>query len=727
MESGYPQSSINGKRSQWLLSLGNVNDSQDVLKLGDIFASLGRRSWLIAGSTIGCAAVGALLGRAYPIYEGQFQILTKPVTVENRVVSSLPQALDAQSPQRTTADATSRVLDETKLKLLYTEKVLQPVVEKLQPQYPQIDFQTVLAGLEIKQVPGTDILQVSYSGSDPEVVRDVLQELGTGYVAYSLEERQTDVKQGIKFLDNQLPQLEARVSELQGRLQSFRQQNVLFDPESQSREISDQLTAVRRERIDNQVQLDQTKARYQELRAENTVSRGDRKVALALTESSRYQNLLQELATLDNQIAAASAIYQSDHPEVKILQDQRAKMLPFLEMEARRVQAEAASQVQNLAARNAALLQKEAELTGRVQGLAQSARQYTEIQRELEIATANLNQFLAKRSALAIEVSQRQTPWQLLSPSKGKPKLVSLGQNLLLGGVVGLALGTGAALMMDKWKNVFHATEELKKVAGVPLLGVLPSNHDLGSMQPNSLSQATFAANAARKFGMGPFLESVRSLKTNLRLLNADAPIHSIVISSAMPQDGKSTIAAYLAQVAAAMGQRVLLVDAEMRRPQLHNRLGIQNTRGLSDLLVSNASPSEYIVQAPLSETMFILTAGHLPPDPVSLLASKRMQQLMDFFAGEFDLVIYDTPPLAGFSDAHLVASKADGLLLVARMGETNCAVFEQVVEGLRMLPTKVLGVIANDAKHALAYGVYNSYYHFQTPSQAQPLAPGKA
>jgi capsular exopolysaccharide synthesis family protein len=510
-------------------------------------------------------------------------------------------------------------------------------------------------------------------------------------------------------------------------LQNFRQQNVLFDPESQSREISDQLTAVRRERIDNQVQLEQTNARYQELQAENTVSSGDRKVALALTESARYQNLLEQLATLDNQIAATSAIYQSDHPEVRILQDQRAKMLPLLEMEARRVQGEAASQVQNLSARNTALLQKEGELTGRVRGLAQSARQYTEIQRELEIATANLNQFLAKRSALAIEVSQRQTPWQLLSPPKGQPKLVSLGQNLILGGVAGLVLGTGLALMLDKWKNVFHTTEELKKAAGVPLLGVLPSNHDLGSRQPNNLSQATFAANAARKFGMVPFLESVRSLKTNLRLLNTDAPIHSIVISSAMPQDGKSTIAAYLAQVAASMGHRVLLVDAEMRRPQLHNRLGIQNSRGLSDLLVSNASPSEFIVQSPLSETVFVLTAGQLPPDPVSLLASQRMHQLMDYFAAEYDLVIYDTPPLAGFSDAYLVASKADGLLLVARMGETNRSAFEQVVEGLRMLPTKVLGVIANDANHALAYGVYHSYHNFQPASQPQPATPGNA
>jgi polysaccharide biosynthesis transport protein len=718
METGYPPQSNSSKRPLWLPISQPASEDNDLLNFGDILSALGRRAWILAGTTLIGATAAGLLAKANPVYRSSFQMLTKPATVETKLITSLPQSLDGNKGGST--ETTTKGIDETKLKLLFTEKAMQPAMAKLKAKYPTLEYWMLHKGLEIKPLPSTDILAVTYSDPDSQKVKDVLSALAEGYRDYSLEDRQSDVRQGVKFIDAQLPELQAKVSQLQNRLQAYRQQNQFFDPESQSKEIGDQVGTFRKQLVENEVLLDQAKARYSELQGENGTGLGEQKSALALTESPRYQKLLEQLNLIDNQLAEKRSIYQDDHEEVKVLVDQRAQVVPLLEIEARRVQGEAASKVRDLMARNESLIQKDSELGDRTRNLSQLARQYTDIQRELQIATENLNQFLAKRSTLNIDAGQQLPPWQVISPATD-PKPGSLPMNLILGGLAGLTLGTILALLVDRMNNVFYSTEELKKASRMPMLGSISHNQEIGSAQPASLAQVAFSVGKVRRYGNLPFLESLCSLQTNLRLLNADQPVRSIAISSATPQDGKTTIAAYLAQVASAMGQRILLVDAEMRRPQLHNRLNIQNTRGLSDLLVSNADSSEYIQKSPLGDNLYILTAGQLPPDPVSLLSSVRMQQLMEQFESQFDLVIYDTPPLGGFSDAHLVASKTDGLLLVARVGSTDRDALERVLEGLRMLPTKVLGIVANDSKQSHNHGIYAAYYNAPNPTLNNP------
>jgi capsular exopolysaccharide synthesis family protein len=710
-----PSNNGNGKRPTWLPSLINPLEDNDTLNLKDIGGAMKRYGWLVALSTIGLATAGMMWGRANPSYTSNFRLLVRSKTIEDDVVQKLAAAINSNKGGN--SSSSSQEVDGTKLQMLATEPVLRPAVEKLRAKYPNIQWWQIGQNISIKAVPNSNILDIRYTDKDKTRARDVLLALGDAYVQYSLEDPKADVQKAKEFIDSQLPRLNQRVNQLQTQLQEFRQENNFFEPTAQSGIVSDQLGLFRKNRLDNQVALDQAIARLNEIQSANVGRPGEGKVALALSENARYQSLLGQLATLDNQIAEKSAIFQPDHEEVKILTDQRAKIVPMLEAEALRVEGEAKSRVKDLQARNQSLLEKEAMLTQTAKGLGRLARQYTDIQRELQIATENLNQLQSTRSALDLNNAQRQTPWQVIMPP-GNPKLTSVNQYLVIGGLTGLGLGTLLAIAADRRKNVFHDAESIKRLYKLPILGEVPYNRELGSIQPLNLAQATFAANGKRKFGMLPFLESLRSVQTNLRLLNADSPIRSIVISSATPQDGKSTLAAYLAQVAASMGNRVLLVDAEMRRPQIHTRMGLQNTRGLSDLLVSNASPRDYILAG--NDNVSVLTAGQLPPDPVGLLSSQRMQQLMDQFVSEYDLVIYDTPPLGGFADAHLVATRTNGLVLVSRVGKTDRAALGQVMEGLKMLPTSVLGLVINDVRQPISQQrLYTSYYNFQAPDKS--------
>ena len=209
------------------------------------------------------------------------------------------------------------------------------------------------------------------------------------------------------------------------------------------------------------------------------------------------------------------------------------------------------------------------------------------------------------------------------------------------------------------------------------------------------------------------FLEAFRSLYTNILLLSPDDKIRSIVISSSLPSEGKSTTSVYLAQAAAALGKRVLLVDADLRRPTLHDRLQFSNARGLSNLISSNLSFDEVVQQSPIEPNLSILTSGQLQPDPTRLISSQKMQSLMQLFQETFYLVIYDTPPLIGMVDAKLLASETDGIIIVVGLDKTKVSSLNQSLELLSNSPIVVFGMVANGSKDYAASlnDTYKLYY----------------
>ncbi|KAM3103487.1 GumC family protein [Phormidesmis sp. 146-12] len=732
MDGQYPQSlpplsSKNGKRPHWLMT-GGQPEEDDVLDLGQIFSVLRRRGLLIAGVATVVTSLALVKAVTNPTYKSAFQILTRPVTAESQVVTSLPQALNSNANASRDVNNVVRGFDDTRMKLLTSSKIIQPIVDKFKPQYPELTYESLAAGISIKPVPNTEIVEIIYEDSKPEKVKAILDELSKSYLAYSLDERLADVRQGTNFIESQLPQLQKQVETGQQRLQQFRQQYNLFDPESQSRELSEQMTAFRRQRLENEVALNQIRSGFSDLQSQLAQKPDGVAATTALSQNARYQRLLEQLQTVDTQIAAESSLFVNGSPNVRVLQDQRSNLLPLINNEAQRVQDEVASQIRDLSARNQALVSTEGQLNDRMKQLSVIAREYTRIQRELQIATDNLNQFLAKREALRIDAGQRQTPWQLVA-APGEPGQSRFRTTLLLGAILGLLLGSAIALLVDKLNNIFYSPDEVKAATRLPMLGVIPTNQELDEMDRlNALPDAggvfqrasQFMGFKPRKFGAVPFLEAFRSLYTNVRLLHSETPVRALVVSSPTPQDGKSTVALYLAQVAAAMGQRVLLVDAELRRPQLHNRLGLVNTKGLSDLVSSNLDYKQVVQQSPQDENLFILTAGQVSRDPVSLLSSVKMQQLMEQFKSAFDLVIYDTPPLIGLADANLVAAKTDGLLLVTRLGKTNRDAQKQALEGLRISPTVILGTVANDSKHHV--GNLQMAYYYDTVQTQQAI-----
>jgi len=727
------------QRFPWLPSINLANSSEEDeggLNLGQVFGTLRRRLPVIVGVTIVVTSVAMLKAlTSKPIYQAGFEILTRPVTAESQVIASVPQTLNSKEGQQQAEP--EKTLDVTKLKLLKSPKLLSPIADRLKAKYPTITDDDLAANLSITPVPNSEILAVSFQDANLEKVKAVTKLVAASYLNYSLEERLADVRQGIDFVNAQVPQLQQRVDAVQDRLQSFRQRYDLIDPETTGKQLADWTGTVGQQRLDTQIKLNEARALYNDL--QELLRQSDDPGSMTLSGNTRYQALLNQILAVEGDLAKESSLFKDNTPNVQVLKEQQQNLIPLLRREGRRVQEEVASNIRGLEDRDRILDQAASQLSQRVKQLSIVSRQYTDIQQELKIATDNLNQFLTKREALRIDAGQRKTPWQILTPpGEPVPSSANVKRTTILGIILGVLMGVGAALLLDKLSSALHDPDEIKEASKLPVLGVIPFNPELEAIEQQSalgklasladisglvqqMGQKIGLNNGARShyYTASPFSEAFRSLYTNIRLLGSDTQIRSIVISSSTPGEGKSTISVYLAQAAAALGQRVLLVDADLRRPKVHERLGLVNTFGLSNVISLDLEVERVIQQAPGESNLFILTAGQIPPDPTKLLSSQKMQNLMGQFKDAYDLVIYDTPPLVGLADTKLIASKTDGMIMVVYLGKTKRSVLSQALGGIKQFSVPVLGIIANGSKEQTSlHDPYYSYY---------PVEPGSS
>ncbi|MBD1926556.1 polysaccharide biosynthesis tyrosine autokinase [Trichocoleus sp. FACHB-90] len=728
---------------------------RDELNVRQLLMVVRRRALVILGVAIAVTSgVGAWTYSQTPKYEGSFQLLVEPVTAENKL-SKLTQVPGvAQDLQESSLDY------ETQIKVLLSSERMAGIVEFLKKRYPDVSYESLVVEnrLNIIQLEKTKILEVRYRDTDPDKIKYVLFELAKVYLRYSLQERQSNLNQGIKFVEGQLPALRERVDKLQGQLQTFRQRYNILDPEEQAKQLAQQVTEIEEQKLDTRVKQNEASSLYAALQKQLGIPPQQAIATAALSEAPRYQELLKKLQEVETKLATESARFLPESPNIQALQNQRQNLLPLLRKEAAAVlgttavtnepslaspnsirleltqqYVDAANQMQVLQLRYQAIARAENILNQQVRLLPVIARQYTDLQRELTVATESLNRFLGVKETLQIEAAQKSLPWQLISkPQKPEqPIFPKPKRNIIMGAIAGLMLGLAAAILAERLDNVFHSPEELKESTRLPLLGLIPHQKELKLFKPivelvnltQGESSRTKAENQAREttsrerannrkaswYNASPFLEAFRSLHTNVRFLGSDTPIHSLVVSSASPADGKSTVSVHLAQAAAAMGQRVLLVDADLRRPQVHHVLGLENNQGLSNVIATGLTPREAIQRLPSWDNLYVLTAGQIPPDPTRLLSSKRMQYLMEQLNAVFDLVIYDTPPILGLADGRLLAVHTNGVIMVARLGKTDRSVLLQAIDALKISSAPVLGMVANGVRR----GTSGSYYYY--------------
>ena len=717
---------------------------------------------IITGSVIGVAAFWTFTKT--PTYEGKFQLLIgDPMQMQqaNSVDNLIVQ-------QWFTSDSDY----DTQVEVLRSSSVLEPLLVPIRQKYPDFEAEDLIISdlkkpkLKIDTIQDAKkILNISYKDKDSAKIKYILDLVAQAYLHYSLEQRTDKITQGLKYVRQQLPNLRAKVNQRQADLQNFRQRYNLLDPEDHAKDLSKQLIELEDKYLDTQVQLKDANSLYVLLQQQVGLNPQDAIASSYLSESPRYQNLLNQLQEIELELAKQSALFLPNNPTIQTLQEKRANLLPLLDREAQNVLGrrfagsgshspaetspstlrldlnqqlvKTANQIQVLQIRELVLRQEIASLTAKIEQMPRLARQYTELQRELKVATDSLNRFLESEQKLQLDSAQQNIPWQVISkPTVGeKPVSPKPLRNMVLGTLTGLLLGLVAAFLADRLDPAFHSLEELKDEVKLPVLGVIPLQKDLSTIEKAmEITLGKFkiggtsvlsGVNPSKKpgynyYSSSSFHEAFRSLNTNIRLLGSEKSLNSLTITSSVPAEGKSTISTNLAKAAADMGQRVLLVDADLRSPQIHKRFSLPNEQGLSNVLATGLSLEDTIQSAPGRENLWLLTAGEVPPDPTRLLSSERMRQMHSQLEteGKYDLVIYDTPPMS-FADSRILGALTVGIILVARISKTEHGPLRSAIDELKLSQVPLLGLVVNGAKQqGSSYYYYNHYSSSQSKIQ---------
>lgn len=277
--------------------------------------------------------------------------------------------------------------------------------------------------------------------------------------------------------------------------------------------------------------------------------------------------------------------------------------------------------------------------------------------------------------------------------------------NTLLAAAVGLLLAAGIAILIEYLDDTVKSPEDLE-ANGLLSLGGVARFH--GSKDPD---ENLIAGSASRRH----FSEAYRVLRTNVQFSTIDRPGQTMLVTSANPREGKSTTAANLALVTAQAGKKVILVDSDLRRPSIHHFFGLSNEQGLTNLLLSPQSGVNGCAQRTRFENLAVITSGPLPPNPSELLASRRLDSVLDALKAQANVVIIDSPPMLPVADASILASKVDGTMLVVDTSKTRAQALRRAKEALLRSKTHLLGAVLNKVKRRGGGGGYYYYYHYYT------------
>jgi len=664
-----------------------------------------RRWWILAG-------VGLLVGggMAYqtltqpPAYRDSFQILADPLV------------LDPSMQRGGEGDDGGDY--QMQIRVLQTPGVLSEALPAIQERYPNIDYRTLRSNLSISRVGDTQTLEVSYESRDPRQIKYVLDQLAEAYVDYSLEAQKTAEQRGLQFVNQQIEKFRGEVNSLQQQLRQFRQ-NRFPDPQQRSGQLSSELNGILNQQRSNRIELERLRNLVQRKQRQLGQSVDSVIAMQSLSESPAYQQQLSALQNVNLQLAEASSELTDSHPRMQALRERRETLRSQLQQQANTIlgpndlsqqqlesgfstgeqssiRGQLAGEIRNLRNQIAsleeqqrALQQEESQLRASLSQMADANLQYSDLQRQLELANESLNRFLQRKQDMEIQQSREQQPWEVLAQASvpQEPFSPNIQRGLMLAAIAALLAGGGAAYLVERIDNTYYLAEDVEADLKLPRMGTIPFQASL-STPFQSASLTTH-----------PFLESFRSLHANLFFVNPDRPPRSFVMSSSVAGEGRSTVAIELARTAAAAGERVLLVDANFRNPQIHELLGLPNAWGLSQTIAADFNTEETIQEYQPGGNLYVLTAGQIPPDPMPLLLSDKLATLIERWSNEFDRVIFDAPPSANVADAKLLATKTDGLMFVVGLGHTNRGTLHSVADELNNAQAPIIGMVTNARK----------------------------
>ena len=706
-------------------------DTEGGLNLAEITNTILRHLPLIVGCTLITTLLALVkIANTPPSYDASFEILSEPLNIETSVTSTNYNDRSTETRE----EITSVELDDVQLKVIKSPKLIMRAVKSLQDKYPTLNYQNTISNLDIQIIEQSNkrnILLVAYKHSDKNRVADVINKLSQTYLDYSLEKRQSGIKRGIAFLDRQIPKVESQVENIENQIAQLRSKHNFLDPEISIQQVNNRLNSLSKEREIIAIEHQELKLKVQNLERELKTSPTESTTAIELA-TPRYLELLNGLKNVDVAIARKSVLFSDNSIEMKTLRGEKQQIVNLIVGETKVIRQKLTNQINILENRQKNIAAETNKLQSQMGVWSIVFQDYNHLQEKLTIANNKLNEFTLQKDALLIDAAQQEAPWQLLSPPR-EPSInnVSTINYLVISSSLGLLLSIGGVLLIDGYQKVIYSSAKIEQLVDLPilinipyiqpgkkLLKLLPGKLKNNSGNSNISVLATTDSQQAKKYyaeQMPLSIEIFRSFAANLNIFNlgidlevaTNKSLKSLVITSATPQEGKSTVALNLAIACASLGKKILIVDADLRSKDcLTTNLNLESELGLVDILSENNKNLnlKYIQKLALEKNLFLLPSGSKksPKNPNALdssrlLGSKKMNLLMSKVKEHFDLVIYDLSAISGFADVNLLSAKSDGVAVVAGLGKIQASDLIGALNDLKRCKAPILGIVVNN------------------------------
>lgn len=585
------------------------------------------------------------------------------------------------------------------------------------PLAPAVGF--IEASLSVSPVRNSHLVAISFMDRDPVLAREVANVVADAYQQFNLESRYRTTEQASEFLTKEVARLQSEIGTLERRLQAYGDQKEILALSDGTQDISQQALADLNSRLTQaRGHLAAARARYDAVRTESPDSLPE------VLESPLIHNLKQKYAELERRYGQMAERFKPGWPVLKELEQEMSEARDRLRIEAasiaRQVKEAARSEYGRAEAEVANLEEEVARQKREVQRVNVDAIEYAGLKSEIATRREVLNDLVLRQSQTETSGNLRDTRTSNVrvveraetpqSPARPRKLL-----NLVLAVFLGTGFGVAASLLLFYLDNTVKTEQDLERYSGgAAILGHIPLFQPLRVLSGGNNGKDTKKLEPETDSHAHPrsaFAEAFKNLRTSLLLASPDHPPRHIVVTSCEPGDGKSTVATNLAIVLTQMGRRVLIVDADLRRPRVHRVLGLSNDVGLSSYLTGNAS-LEQVFQDTDIPGLHVLTSGPIPPNPSELLGSPRLATMLECLVEEhgFDHVVFDSPPALQVADGVLVSTRMDTTILVVRAASTSRDSLAQGVARLRQARARLAGTVLNAVSDKSGYYYYRGY-----------------
>jgi polysaccharide biosynthesis transport protein len=584
---------------------------------------------------------------------------------------------------------------------------------------PPPELASFLASLSVKRVPNSRLMDVSFESTNPLLAAQIVNAHIKNFIEQNFQSRYETTTRASTWLTDQLSELKIRVEKAEAARIAYERQNQIWALDGDKQNVTTQrLADLNKELTDAQSERMRKQSLFEFAKA------GDMDSVPQIRDNPVVQDLFRKRTEIYSQYTDALSQYGPNFPKVQRLQSQLKEIEAAAEKEKRGVIARLESEYRESRQREELLAQALDQQKAEVNQMSERMVQYSILKREAEANKALYDGLLTKLKEAGISAGLRSSNIRVVDPAMvpQSPARPAKARNIALSFLIGLVGGIGLALLREYMDNTVKTPDDIKTLARLPSLAVVPAfaepNGDRSRIKllkgASTNGHSTRIELVAQHLPKSQMSEAFRALRTALLLSQADHPPQVILVTSALPREGKTTAAANLAVTLAQLGDRTLLIDADLRKPGVGRLLNLGSGKyaGLSSYLAGVSSLELVTIQHPSIPNLSAIPTGPLPPNPADLLSSHKLSDAIGDLRANFKFIVIDSPPILAATDAVILSVKADGVLLVVRSGETPKEAFTRTRDLLLSVKAHLLGVVLN-AVDSSAPDYYYSYRYY--------------